>query len=151
LSDCSQIIFFVNPEAAGRISPEPKKVEIPRIAAVMGRPDLSSAGVGRRDPALAVRGFDRTGNTRLALPRSPSSTRRRTVSGREGSAGADRSGSETASGLQHIRLDCGECSRFIADPLLWKCVEMWISVAKLQHDNKGGGFGPAPQIKEAAN
>jgi hypothetical protein len=52
LSDCSQIIFFVNPEAAGRISPEPNKVEIPRIAAVMGRPDLSRAGVGRRDPAL---------------------------------------------------------------------------------------------------
>jgi hypothetical protein len=44
LSDFSQIIFFVNPEAAGRISLEPKKVEIPRIAAVMGRPDLSRAG-----------------------------------------------------------------------------------------------------------
>src|ERR1700722_4480607 len=45
-----------------------------------------------------ARGFDRTGNTHLALPRSPSSTRRRTASGREGSAGADRSGSPTASG-----------------------------------------------------
>jgi len=44
LSDFSQIIFFVNPEATGRVSLEPKKVEIPRIAAVMGRPDLSRAG-----------------------------------------------------------------------------------------------------------
>ena len=46
-------------------------------------------------------------------------------------------------------LGCGECSRFIADLLLWKCVEMWISGAKLQHENKGGGFGPAPQIRAA--
>ena len=27
----------------------------------------------------------------------------------------------TASDLQHTRLGCGECSRFVADPLLWKC------------------------------
>jgi hypothetical protein len=35
---------------------------------------------------------------------------------------------------------CGECSRFIADPLLWKRVEMWISAAKLQHENKVAGL-----------
>ncbi len=52
-----------------------------------------------------------------------------------------RSGQE-ATGLQHMRLGCGECSRFIADPLLWKCVQMWISGAKLQHENKGGASVP---------
>jgi hypothetical protein len=48
-----------------------------------------------------------------------------------------------------MRLGCGECSCFIADSLLWKSVEMWISSAKLQHENKDGGFGPAPQIRAA--
>jgi hypothetical protein len=37
------------------------------------------------------------------------------------SAGADRTGSATGKDLLHTRRGYGECSRFIADPLLWKC------------------------------
>jgi hypothetical protein len=34
---------------------------------------------------------------------------------------AARTGSATGKDLLHTRLGYGECSRFIADPLLWKC------------------------------
>jgi hypothetical protein len=35
--------------------------------------------------------------------------------------GADRTGSGTGKDLLHTRLGYGDRSRFIADPLLWKC------------------------------
>jgi hypothetical protein len=38
-----------------------------------------------------------------------------------GECGEVATGSATGKDLLHTRLGYGECSRFIADPLLWKC------------------------------
>ena len=41
------------------------------------------------------------------------------------------------SNRERIAAPAAECSPFVADPLLWKAVKMWIFAAIVQHENKG--------------